>query len=290
MHYKRLEVKGKMKKKIFAIMMATLMSAAMLAGIVAVNAGQYDTDTYTVASFSTGTESYDETLAFDEISEEMFIDLIEVETGIEDLTLIYNGEMKNGFDVLLVPSSGEERYIEAVVSEDDVTITELQLENVVTEYVEEKVICDSDCCPIDENIDQCLVTVLTVVGGEATSGTLPMTTGGFKVYTRSAYIAGHNIFGMTLWKNTAKGRFYSFNNKIISISDMSTLWTAWLWEKEYHYHHKQYGSNNVWGLVHSDAEVKCTLDYNYRCESWVWVQCWGDGSWTHDEWGRCYHL
>ncbi len=241
----------------------------------------------TVTSFETGGEAYDETLPWNEAPEEVIISYAEWQTGIEDLIQIYKTDIESGYDALLIPSSGEERYIKVTISNDDIKVTELQLQNVETEQIEEEVVWDCECSGTEEN-----QVVQTLAGGEAITGELLFGGGrGLNIYTRSWYLKGVNVFGQKQWKNTAKGRFYFMSDHIIFVFDMSSTWTNGNWWTLWHNHYTEYDNGDYCGTVISKAKFKTQvwpIPAIYQCcKTYISVYCCADGSWDGTSDGEC---
>lgn len=76
------------------------------------------------------------------LSMEELILIVEGQLG-EEMELIYTVDMENGYDMLFMPASGEERFIEAIVTGLDVEMVELYLEDVEIETFPEEILWQS---------------------------------------------------------------------------------------------------------------------------------------------------
>jgi len=283
------EVKEKMKNKAMLPIAAVLLLAAISLAPLLANP--------LVTSFETGGGGYDETVGEDigytELPEEVIVAYTEGDTGIENLILIYTIDMDNGYNALLIPSSSEERYIEIVVSYENMIINELYLENITTEYIDETVTWECEDCECDTDIaeknkNETVTQILE--GGVAISGTLSMTTGSSRVYTRFWYLKGGNAFGQTQWKNTAKGRFHFNGYRLDYIEDLSSTWTCGNWAKEWHIHWDT--PYTTFGKVTSQAQFKAMIwpipPIYQKCQSKVYIRCYFNGAWKHADSGKCW--
>lgn len=190
-----------------------------------------------------------------------------------ELKLLDIIKIENGYDILL---RNETTYFEILYTETTKEIMKPKIEQV-NSYEAEKVVKNYDA----KNEEETSV-IIYEEGTIIKKLTLTVSSRTYEWVTAWYSIYGKNIFGIVLWKVTAKGDFLCyFDTWVIDIIDRSSAYACWWlgWKVKDFDSWISWHPLLIWGQVDAEAQFDGPFQNPF---AWAWVRVYGDGSWIGD--------